>query len=102
MLGSTMRPDGYHGVHARAGFFEGWYVKLVSADRMVRLAVDFASSLHTVDHTQAQKTTARMSQPIKGADRPAPAAAATAPPTIAAPRDTSSFVRAEVDNRGTP
>ena len=34
-----MRPDGYHGVHARAGFFEGWYVKLVSADRMVRLAV---------------------------------------------------------------
>ena len=39
MLGSTMRPDGYHGVHARAGFFEGWYVKLVSADRMVRLAV---------------------------------------------------------------
>ena len=39
MLGSTMHPDGYHGVHARAGFFEGWYVKLVSADRMVRLAV---------------------------------------------------------------
>ena len=34
-----MRPDGYHGVHARAGFFEGWYAKLVSADRMVRLAV---------------------------------------------------------------
>src|ERR1035437_6778393 len=65
------------------------------------LAVDFASSLHTVDHTQAQKTTARMSQPIKGADRPAPTTAATAPPTMAAPRDTSSFVRAEVDNRGT-
>src|ERR1035437_245215 len=38
-LASTMRPDGYHGAHARAGFFEGWYVKLVSADRMVRLAV---------------------------------------------------------------
>src|SRR5674476_45095 len=38
-LGSTMRPDGYHGAYARAGFFEGWYVKLVSADRMVRLAV---------------------------------------------------------------
>src|SRR5664280_435848 len=65
------------------------------------LAVDFASSLHTVDHTQVQKTTARMSQPIKGADRPAPTAAAAAPPTIATPRDTSSFVRAEVDHRGT-
>jgi len=39
MLGSTMHPDGYHGVHARAGFFEGWYVKLVSANRTVRLAV---------------------------------------------------------------
>src|SRR5665811_722627 len=70
--------------------------------RWAWLAVDFASSLHTVDHTQAQKTTARMSQPIKGADRPAPTAAAATPPTIAAPRDTSSFVRAEVDNRGTP
>src|SRR5674476_773292 len=70
--------------------------------RWAWLAVDFASSLHTVDHTQVQKTTARMSQPIKGADRPAPTVAAAAPPTIAAPRDTSSFVRAEVDNRGTP
>src|SRR5664280_54391 len=39
MLGSTMRPDGYHGAYARAGFFEGWYVKLVSADRTARLAV---------------------------------------------------------------
>jgi tocopherol cyclase len=42
-LGSTMHPDGYHGVHARAGFFEGWYVKLVSADRMVRLARSYVS-----------------------------------------------------------
>jgi tocopherol cyclase len=38
-LGSTMHPDGYHGTHAGAGFFEGWYVKLVSADRTARLAV---------------------------------------------------------------
>jgi hypothetical protein len=63
--------------------------------------VDFASSLHTVDHTQAQKTTARMSQPIKGADRPAPNATAAAPQTIAAPRGTSSFVPAAVKDRGT-
>ena len=34
-----MHPDGYHGARARAGFFEGWYVKLVSADRTARLAV---------------------------------------------------------------
>lgn len=34
-----MHPDGYHGAHQRAGFFEGWYVKLVSADRSARLAV---------------------------------------------------------------
>ena len=38
-LGSTMHPDGYHGTHAGVGFFEGWYVKLVSADRTARLAV---------------------------------------------------------------
>ncbi|MEO9139598.1 MAG: tocopherol cyclase family protein [Jatrophihabitans sp.] len=38
-LGSTMHPDGYHGARERAGFFEGWYVKLVSADRSARLAV---------------------------------------------------------------
>jgi hypothetical protein len=34
-----MHPDGYHGVHERAGFFEGWYVKLVSDDRASRIAV---------------------------------------------------------------
>ena len=38
-LGSTLRPDGYHGAHERSGFFEGWYVKLVSEDRTARLAV---------------------------------------------------------------
>lgn len=38
-LGSTMHPDGFHGRHARAGFFEGWYVKLISEDRTARLAV---------------------------------------------------------------
>lgn len=32
----------------------------------------FASSLHTVDHTHAQKTSARMSHPSKAAARPAP------------------------------
>jgi hypothetical protein len=39
MLAATMRPDGFHGTHAGAGFFEGWYVKLVSADHSSRLAV---------------------------------------------------------------
>ncbi len=37
--GSTLHPDGYHGAHERAGFFEGWYVKLVSRDRAARIAV---------------------------------------------------------------
>jgi hypothetical protein len=46
---SVLRPDGFHGAgrlrrHARgapprASFFEGWYVKLVSADRATRLAL---------------------------------------------------------------
>ena len=40
-----------------------------------------------------------MSQPIKGAIRPAPATAAAAPPAIAAPNDTSSFVRADTESR---
>ncbi len=38
-LASTLHPDGYHGAQQQAGFFEGWYVKLVSADRTARLAV---------------------------------------------------------------
>ena len=37
-----------------------------------------------------------MSHPICGAAQPAPATAATAPPTMAAQKDTSSFVRADV------
>lgn len=36
---STLHPEGFHGDRARSGFFEGWYVKLVSADRRHRLAV---------------------------------------------------------------
>jgi len=39
-LAATRHPDGYHGDYqGDAGFFEGWYVKLVSADRTARLAV---------------------------------------------------------------
>ncbi|HEX7537125.1 MAG TPA: tocopherol cyclase family protein [Dermatophilaceae bacterium] len=38
-LASTMHPDGFHGARERAGFFEGWYVKLVSGDRASRIAV---------------------------------------------------------------
>ena len=34
-----MHPEGFHGAHERAGFFEGWYVKLVSADRSQRWAL---------------------------------------------------------------
>ena len=36
---STLHPEGYHGGAERSGFFEGWYVKLVSADRRHRWAV---------------------------------------------------------------
>ena len=37
---STMRPAGYHGDYqGDVGFFEGWYVKHVSADRSARVAV---------------------------------------------------------------
>lgn len=38
-LRTTMHPEGFHGAHERAGFFEGWYVKLVSADRRQRWAL---------------------------------------------------------------
>ena len=39
-LGATLHPDGYHGAYqGDAGFFEGWYVKLISADRSARVAV---------------------------------------------------------------
>ena len=36
---STMHPDGFHGTGAKAPYFEGWYVKLVSADRSARVAI---------------------------------------------------------------
>jgi tocopherol cyclase len=36
---STLHPEGFHGDQVREGFFEGWYVKLVSADRQHRWAV---------------------------------------------------------------
>ena len=36
---STLHPDGFHGQNATPPYFEGWYVKLVSADRSARLAV---------------------------------------------------------------
>ncbi len=39
-LGATLHPDGYHGDYqGDVGFFEGWYVKLVSADRSHRIAI---------------------------------------------------------------
>jgi hypothetical protein len=36
---STLHPEGFHGDGVASGFFEGWYVKLVSADRSQRWAV---------------------------------------------------------------
>jgi tocopherol cyclase len=36
---NTMHPAGYHGDKATKNFFEGWYVKLVSADRAHRIAL---------------------------------------------------------------
>lgn len=36
---STLHPEGFHGADQRSGFFEGWYIKLVSADRRHRWAV---------------------------------------------------------------
>ncbi len=39
-LAATRHPAGYHGDYqGNVGFFEGWYVKLVSADREHRIAV---------------------------------------------------------------
>ena len=46
-LTSVLHPSGFHGAHRlqadarrrRGSFFEGWYVKLVSADRSTRLAL---------------------------------------------------------------
>jgi hypothetical protein len=36
---NTMHPAGFHGADKDRSFFEGWYVKLVSADRSRRIAV---------------------------------------------------------------
>ena len=36
---STLHPEGFHGGGESTGFFEGWYVKLVSADRQHRWAI---------------------------------------------------------------
>jgi hypothetical protein len=36
---STLHPEGFHGTGESSAFFEGWYVKLVSADRRHRWAV---------------------------------------------------------------
>lgn len=39
-LASTLHPEGYHGDYQRGcQFFEGWYVKLISADKSARIAV---------------------------------------------------------------
>lgn len=38
-LRGVRHPEAYHGNGVRRGFFEGWYVKLVSADRRQRWAV---------------------------------------------------------------
>ena len=38
-VGTTLHPEAFHGQHISKAFFEGWYVKLVSADRKRRLAV---------------------------------------------------------------
>jgi len=39
LVSSTMAPAGFHGERVERSFFEGWYVKLVSADRAHRWAV---------------------------------------------------------------
>lgn len=36
---NTMHPDGFHGEHKTRTFFEGWYVKLVSADQQHKIAI---------------------------------------------------------------
>lgn len=38
-LRGLLRPEAYHGGSQRKGYFEGWYIKLVSADRSARVAV---------------------------------------------------------------
>lgn len=36
---NTLHPDGFHGTGVHANFFEGWYVKLVSANKQHKLAI---------------------------------------------------------------
>lgn len=38
-VNSLMHPAGFHGVGVERGYFEAWYIKVVSADRSARLAV---------------------------------------------------------------
>ncbi len=39
LVTGVMHPEGYHGLGVRSSYFEGWYVKLVAADRQARWAV---------------------------------------------------------------
>ena len=39
LLTGVRHPEGYHGAGVSSSFFEGWYVKVVSADRRARWAV---------------------------------------------------------------
>jgi hypothetical protein len=39
LVTGVLHPEGYHGEGVTASYFEGWYVKLVSADRRARFAV---------------------------------------------------------------
>lgn len=53
----TLRPELYHGTSKRPPFFEGWYYKLVSADRHERFAIIpgiFLSADPTVHHAFVQ------------------------------------------------
>lgn len=38
-MSARFRPAAFHGAHRKRPFFEGWYVKMVTADRRTRLAV---------------------------------------------------------------
>src|SRR6188768_1283396 len=38
-LRGVRHPEAFHGHGVRSGFFEGWYIKLVSADKSQRWAV---------------------------------------------------------------
>jgi hypothetical protein len=39
LLTGVLHPEGFHGHGVRSSYFEGWYVKVVSADRRARWAV---------------------------------------------------------------